>query len=402
MYMKKLLSYILVFTFVFSLIPLSLLNASAATYDILFPVNNGGKIAYVYGYSAAYGDVHHDGIDIHAYGDDTIYAVADGTVGATSDTCFHVSCGYACEHYNTFGNYIRIDHADGTKSYYGHLLLNSLRVKTGDKVVKGQPIATMGSSGYSTGKHLHFELRVGSTKINVNHAADGGSINYATTGYIKPVLEDIAEGLYYIKNNSNGKYLSVDGGTDANSQNVSTADFALTEAFGMNLTKADSGYKICPECCETRLINSYGTTVQSGNNVNIWNDEEDSSEWWGFEKVDGGYVIRNIMNPNCVLDVESDGNVIVSAYTGAATQVWTLETEPPVTEPPVQNNVKLGDVNADGTVDSVDYLLVKRYCFNTYEMTSEEFARADVDATEAVDSIDYLLIKRICFGTYGE
>lgn len=393
--MKKFITYLLVFTFIFALVPFGVLNASAATYDLLFPVDNGAKIAYVYGYSEAYGDIHHDGIDIHAYGDDTIYAVADGTVGATSDTCYHVNYGGPCEHYLTFGNYIRIDHADGTKSYYGHLLLNSLRVKTGDKVVKGQPIATMGSSGYSTGKHLHFELRKGSTKINVNSVALGGNINYSSTGYIKPAFENIAVGKYYIKNNSNGKYLSVDDGSDTNSQNVSTADFALTDAFGMNLVNANNGYKIRPECCASRLINSYGTTVQSGNNVNIWNDEADSSEWWGFEKVEGGYVIRNIMNPNCVLDVESNGNVIVSAYKGSATQVWSLENEPPVQEP-----LELGDVNSDGTVDSGDYLLVKRHCFKTYVLTDDEFVRADINTDSDIDSIDYLLLKRICFGTY--
>ena len=238
--MKKSVSFAIIFSMLLALIPFGAMTASAATYHILFPVNNGGKIAYVYGYSAAYGDVHHDGIDIHAYSDDTIYAVADGTVGATSDNCFHISCGYACEHYTTFGNYVRIDHADGTKSYYGHLLLNSIRVKAGDKVVKGQPIATMGSSGYSTGKHLHFELRVGSTKINVNPVASGGNINYATTGYIVPKYSSVSAGKYYIKNTSNDLYLSVDGGVDANAQNVSVAEYNSSNAFVMNISAAST------------------------------------------------------------------------------------------------------------------------------------------------------------------
>ncbi len=393
--MKKSFSVVVLLSMLLALIPFGALNASATTYDILFPVNNGGKIAYVYGYSAAYGDVHHDGIDIHAYSDDTIYAVADGTVGATADSCYHISCGYACEHYNTFGNYIRIDHADGTKSYYGHLLLNSLRVKAGDKVVKGQPIATMGSSGYSTGKHLHFELRVGSTKINVNPVSSGGNINYATTGYIIPDYSSVSVGSYYIKNNSTGKYLSVDGGSDVNAQNVSVADYDDTDAFIMNLTKATNGYKIRPECSSTRLINPYGTTVQSGNNVNIWNDESDPSEWWGFEAVSGGYVIRNMMNPNCVLDVESNGNVIVSSYnSSSASQIWSLETEPPIT-------YLSGDVNNDGEVDSADYLIVKRYCFSSYVLSASELARADVDKNDSVDNLDYILIKRIGFGTFN-
>ena len=59
-----------------------------------------------------------------------------------------------------------------------------------------------------------------------------------------------------------------------------------------------------------------------------------------------------------------------------------------------------GDVDASGKVDSYDYLLVKRACFDTYELSDEEFARAEVSGDGKIDSADYLLIKRIAFGTY--
>ncbi len=60
----------------------------------------------------------------------------------------------------------------------------------------------------------------------------------------------------------------------------------------------------------------------------------------------------------------------------------------------------LGDVNGDGGVDSVDYLMVKRYCFGSYALTDDEMIRADVDLSQKVDSLDYVLVKRIAFNTY--
>ena len=181
--LKKIIAVMLIIIIIDSMFSISIFSANAA-YNYLFPVNNGGSIAYGYGYSASYG-AWHDGIDIHSNGDDTIYAACDGVVEATANSCYHVSCGYQCEHYNTYGNYIRIGNSDGTKAYYGHLKQNSLLVSVGQSVKRGQPIATMGSSGYSTGKHLHFELRTSnySTKINTNPTSIGGEMNYSTSGY---------------------------------------------------------------------------------------------------------------------------------------------------------------------------------------------------------------------------
>ena len=321
---KSCISILLVAVMLLSIVPLAGLKASAA-YDYLFPVNNGGAIAYIYGYSDAYGGWH-DGIDIHSSGDDTIYAAYDGVVGATADSCWHVSCGYACEHYTTYGNYIRIDQDDGTKAYYGHLLLGSLKVSVGTRVVKGQAIASMGSSGYSTGKHLHFEVRSGSTKINTNPVSNGGSINYTYAGYgntsSQPTYTDIIPGTYAVKNNYTGTYMCVSYGADNNLQNVDMYS-EINAASRMVITKASTGYKMRPECCASRLVNPYGYTVTSGLNVNIYNDENDSTQWWQFQKVSGGYVIRNVQNPDCVLDTDG-GNVFVSSYTGASTQIWSL------------------------------------------------------------------------------
>lgn len=60
----------------------------------------------------------------------------------------------------------------------------------------------------------------------------------------------------------------------------------------------------------------------------------------------------------------------------------------------------IGDANLDGTIDSVDYLLVKRHCFKTFTLEDTALIAADVNGDGNLDSTDYLLIKRICFGTY--
>lgn len=61
-----------------------------------------------------------------------------------------------------YGNYVVIDHGNGYQTLYGHMLNNSVVVKAGDRVAQGQRLGTMGSTGRSTGTHLHFEVKTGS------------------------------------------------------------------------------------------------------------------------------------------------------------------------------------------------------------------------------------------------
>ena len=88
----------------------------------------------------------HTGIDLSAAPGTAIRAAADGIVVAVG----HGASGY--------GNYVIIAHGGGVATLYGHLLQTS--VSTGQKVVRGQLVGLEGSTGYSTGPHLHFELRV--------------------------------------------------------------------------------------------------------------------------------------------------------------------------------------------------------------------------------------------------
>lgn len=79
---------------------------------------------------------------------------------------------------------------------------------------------------------------------------------------------------------------------------------------------------------------------------------------------------------------------------------WVMIAEVEVFEADGSTETVYGDVNGDGKTDSADYLIVKRACFNSYALSSDENARADVDNSGKVDSSDYVIIKRIAFGTY--
>lgn len=68
--------------------------------------------------------------------------------------------------YFSYGEYVVISHGDGTMTLYGHMLANSRKVKVGDKVSQGQTIGTVGSTGNSSGTHLHFEVRINGKPVN--------------------------------------------------------------------------------------------------------------------------------------------------------------------------------------------------------------------------------------------
>jgi len=101
----------------------------------------------------------HNGIDIGevgAVGTTNVIAVQSGVVIKTVNSCKsygNKSCG------GGYGNYIMISHSDGKYTLYAHLHENTLMVKKNDVVKQGQVIAKVGSSGNSTGPHLHFEVR---------------------------------------------------------------------------------------------------------------------------------------------------------------------------------------------------------------------------------------------------
>lgn len=111
------------------------------------------------GYGSRWGTTHR-GIDIAGGGIAGASACAskDGTVIAVNTSCTHdyPKSGNCCG--NGYGNYVLVSHGDGYTTLYGHL--QSVAVSVGDSVSQGQTIGYIGCTGYSTGYHLHFEIRL--------------------------------------------------------------------------------------------------------------------------------------------------------------------------------------------------------------------------------------------------
>ena len=122
--------------------------------NFIWPCPASGRI------SSAFGDrssptegasTNHKGIDIPAPSGSSIVAAADGKVVISTYS-------YSA------GNYIMIDHGGGLTTVYMHC--SQLLVKEGETVKQGQTIAKGGSTGYSTGPHLHFGVRSGGSYVN--------------------------------------------------------------------------------------------------------------------------------------------------------------------------------------------------------------------------------------------
>ena len=101
---------------------------------------------------------YHTGLDIPAPSGTPILAAEAGEVVRTNNSCTHNYGKYSsCGCGGGYGNFVIIDHGNGFLTLYGHM--TQTEVEVGDKVREGQEIGKMGSTGYSTGAHLHYELR---------------------------------------------------------------------------------------------------------------------------------------------------------------------------------------------------------------------------------------------------
>jgi murein DD-endopeptidase MepM/ murein hydrolase activator NlpD len=97
------------------------------------------------------GSDYHEGLDISAERGSSVYATADGTVRFAGRE-------------GGYGNLVVLDHGYGLETRYGHLA--SFRVSPGADIKRGDVVGVVGSTGRSTGSHLHYEVRVNGRLLN--------------------------------------------------------------------------------------------------------------------------------------------------------------------------------------------------------------------------------------------
>lgn len=110
-----------------------------------------GVITSRYGVSSRIRKSTHTGLDIAASTGTPIKVIADGTV-----TC--------ASYQGSYGKLVKIDHGNGLETWYGHT--SKIYVSVGQKVTAGDVIAAVGSTGNSTGPHLHLEIRINGEHVN--------------------------------------------------------------------------------------------------------------------------------------------------------------------------------------------------------------------------------------------
>ncbi len=97
------------------------------------------------------GKAFHEGLDFPANTGTPIRAAADGIVSEA-------------DHTSDYGNIVKIEHGAGLETRYAHA--SKLLVSVGERVVKGQEVAEVGSTGRSTGPHLHYEIRLNGESLD--------------------------------------------------------------------------------------------------------------------------------------------------------------------------------------------------------------------------------------------
>lgn len=109
---------------------------------------------------------NHGGVDVGASYGSAIYAADSGTVVSSSD-------GWN----GGWGNYVMINHGNGMQTLYAHM--SSRAVSVGQTVSRGQTIGYVGSSGMSTGAHLHFEMYINGARVDPQKYYPGISFSYS-------------------------------------------------------------------------------------------------------------------------------------------------------------------------------------------------------------------------------
>lgn len=339
---EKILSIFLSMLMVVSILPAGMITAQAA--DCTFPVIGTTRISS--GFKTKDRPTHY-GIDIPG-GYLTVVAARPGKIVYVYNECGHwnsSAAGCIKKHNDNYGNLIKIEHSDGSVAYYGHLLKDTMKVSVGQQVVAGQELAKTGSSGMSTGAHLHFEIRSAGhlqsgerAKYNVN--VNPGSISY--TYLQKPIYssetDDKNDGIRKEASYSIGSYKCTSRSGESMRSNPGTNNSKVgLVSYNWEIyvweTRYNWGYgqfagkkgwvnldnmqmKSIPEA-STPSINVGATNIATNGNVTI--SYSSSNAAWYDVYVDGSRVCQGTTSTSYSVNLSSAGkhSFYVIAYNSA-------------------------------------------------------------------------------------
>ena len=330
----------------------------------------------------------HTGCDFSCSLGNDVYAIADGTVVIATDygcTGSHYGGTPACskgsscpaakassDGKGSYANRICIDHGNGVYSFYAHLSTGTFKVKSGDRVRQGQLIAKTGTSGKSTGPHLHFEIRVGGnstnyaknprnylTKVNPvpNTVTTTPSIwknsdsytvgNSATltwnsvdnaTGYWfsvwykgeQIVTTQVSGSSEYTLNNlGEGEYTAYITAYNNSSSKQGSVTFRVNYVSGEQ-TIPNGRYQICSALDNSSVISISGASTDDEANVLLYANERHDNQYFDFEYLGNGYYKITAKHSGKVLDVywekmEEGANVQQYYWNNGDNQQWVVK-----------------------------------------------------------------------------
>ena len=330
----------------------------------------------------------HTGCDFSCSLGNDVYAIADGTVVIATDygcTGSHYGGTPACskgsscpaakassDGKGSYANRICIDHGNGVYSFYAHLSTGTFKVKSGDRVRQGQLIAKTGTSGKSTGPHLHFEIRVGGnstnyaknprnylTKVNPvpNTVTTTPSIwknsdsytvgNSATltwnsvdnaTGYWfsvwykgeQIVTTQVSGSSEYTLNNlGEGEYTAYIMAYNDSSSKQGSVTFRVNYVSGEQ-TIPNGRYQICSALDNSSVISISGASTDDEANVLLYANERHDNQYFDFEYLGNGYYKITAKHSGKVLDVywekmEAGANVQQYYWNNGDNQQWVVK-----------------------------------------------------------------------------
>lgn len=140
--------------------------------EFMWPVAGFRTISAVFGQKGKYWKNGHTGMDICGYNSAGVSIKGQPILASNSGTVIDVN---TTNTQTGYGNYVTISHGGGISTLYAHMMSGSATVRKGDVVTKGQIIGYVGTTGNSTGYHLHIEFILNGTRVDPANYISYGS-----------------------------------------------------------------------------------------------------------------------------------------------------------------------------------------------------------------------------------